>query len=161
MAQTLTAEDAKASLNDHVASKGAEIFEKYGPRIGWSELGRILSDKACVRYPCAIVFDAGPLQAGELAYPLPVGQRPEDGYTMHVHPRFAGCREVVPRLVLYQLVVVNYGMFASADDAETFGAAAFGISKDEYYRSMCALADDEGASCGSVAAVENGVQVRG
>jgi hypothetical protein len=32
----------------------------------------------------------------------------------------------VPALVLYQLVLVNYGEFVSADDAETFGASALG-----------------------------------
>jgi hypothetical protein len=38
--------------------------------------------------------------------------------------------------------VVNYGEFASADDAETFGAAALGLSKDDYYQAVCALADE-------------------
>lgn len=141
MEERLTAEDAKASLNEHVARKGAEVFEKYGPRIGWSELGRMLEDRACVRYPCTVVFDGGELQPGELAYPMPMGKKPEDGFKMCVHPRFASRREIVPRLVLYQLVVVNYGVFASSEDAETFGAAALGVSRDEYYRSLCELAD--------------------
>jgi hypothetical protein len=36
---------------------------------------------------------------------------------------------------------VNYGPFASPDDAETFGAAALGLDKDEYYARLCELAD--------------------
>ena len=52
--------------------------------------------------------------------------------------------ECVPGLVLYQLVLVNYGEFASADDAETFGAAALGISRDEYYATLCDMADEVG-----------------
>jgi hypothetical protein len=47
----------------------------------------------------------------------------------------------VPYLVLYQLVLVNYGEFASADDAETFGAAVLGFSQPEYYHALCELAD--------------------
>ena len=47
----------------------------------------------------------------------------------------------VPYLVLYQLVLVNYGEFSSADDAETFGAAALGMSKDAYYHRLCELVD--------------------
>jgi len=43
--------------------------------------------------------------------------------------------------VLYQLVVVNYGEFASADDAEIFGAAVLGLSKEDYYQGVCELAD--------------------
>jgi hypothetical protein len=50
--------------------------------------------------------------------------------------------EQVPLLVLYQLVLVNYGTFASPDDAETFGAAALGLTKDQYYYVLCGLADE-------------------
>src|ERR1019366_1294120 len=126
MAIQLTAEDARQSLNGHVAAKGAEIRTKYGPTIGWKELLRIMADRACVRYPCEIVFDAGPLEPGEFAHPVAKGERPEDGFTMYVHPFFMTQLERVSSLVLYQLVLVNYGEFASADDAETFGAAALG-----------------------------------
>jgi hypothetical protein len=60
---------------------------------------------------------------------------------MYVHPFFLTQLPQVPYLVLYQLVVVNYGEFASADDAETFGAAVLGISRDEYYQALCEMAD--------------------
>src|SRR6185503_16845032 len=70
MATKLTTEDARQSLNAHVASKGLEIREKYGPRIGWAELQRILQDRSCVRYPCEIAFDATPLEPGEFAHPV-------------------------------------------------------------------------------------------
>jgi hypothetical protein len=60
---------------------------------------------------------------------------------MHVHPFFLTQLPQVPCLVLYQLVVVNYGEFASADDAETFGAAVLGLSRDEYYHVLCETAD--------------------
>jgi hypothetical protein len=49
-------------------------------------------------------------------------------------------------LVLYQLVAVNYGEFASADEAETFGAAALGLTRDEYYAVLCAMADEIGGN---------------
>ena len=137
----LTGQDARESLNSHVQRRGAEIHEKHGPRIGWNELLLILADRASVRYPCDIVFDSTPLQAGELAHPVPKGERPEDGFLMHVHPFFSTQPEQVPLLVLYQLVVVNYGMFASSEDAETFGSSALGISQDDYYAALCRLAD--------------------
>lgn len=47
----------------------------------------------------------------------------------------------VPLLALYQLVVVNYGDFASADDALTFGATALGLTDDEYYARLCEVID--------------------
>jgi hypothetical protein len=137
-----SAHDARQSLNTSAAAIGAEIYEKYGPRIGWTQLLRILGDRNCVRYPCEIVFDATPLQAGEFAHPVAKGDHPADGFTMYVHPFFMLQLEQVPLLVLYQLVLVNYGAIASPDDAETFGAAAVGLPRDEYYSTLCALADE-------------------
>ncbi|PYJ07011.1 MAG: hypothetical protein DME25_04900 [Verrucomicrobia bacterium] len=146
MAQQLTAEDFRQSLNGHVAAKGEEIYLKYGPQIGWNELLQLLADRSAVRYPCEVVFDPGPLLEGEFACALPKGSHPEDGFKIHVHPFFATDPPRVAYLVLYQLVLVNYGEFASADDAETFGSAALGLSKDEYYQALCAMADQIGAS---------------
>ena len=140
----LTADDARQSLNGHVAAKGAEIRAKFGPSIGWRELLLILEDRESVRYPCEIAFDADQLQPGEFAHPLPRGDSPEDGFTIHVHPVFKLQLREIPLLVLYQLVLVNYGDFASSDDAETFGAAVLGISKDEYYNALCELAEQIG-----------------
>ena len=60
---------------------------------------------------------------------------------MYVHPFFMTQLPQVPSLVLYQLVLVNYGEFASPDDAETFGASALGMGKDEYYQKLCELTD--------------------
>jgi hypothetical protein len=141
MSKTLTADDARQSLSAHVAARGAEIYEKYGPRVGWDELLRILEDRTSVRYSCKIAFDPAPLQKGECAYPKPNSDKPEDGFVIYVHPLFRTQMERVAHLVLYQLVVVNYGEFASSEDAEVFGAAALGISTQEYYQSLCEMAD--------------------
>jgi len=144
MQTKLTAEDARQSLTAHVAAKGMEVHEKYGPRIGWLEMLRILEDRAACRYPCEVRFDSTHLQPGEVAYPAPKGERPEDGFTIFVHPVFEKQLERVPYLVLYQLVQVNYGEFVSPEDAEIFGAATLGLSKDDYYAELCSLADELG-----------------
>jgi hypothetical protein len=138
----LTAEDGRQSLSAHVEAKGLEIREKYGPTIGWKELLRILEDRTCVRYPCELVFDSEPLRTGEFACSLPKGDRPEEGFRIYVHPYFMMQLEKVPWLVLYQLVLVNYGEFASGEDAEIFGASALGLSQEEYYQTICGLADE-------------------
>jgi hypothetical protein len=141
MSRELTAEDARQPLSAHAAAQGAEVFARFGPCIGWNELARILEDRACVRYPCKVAFDPGPLQAGECAYARPNGATPEEGFVIHIHPLFRTRLDRVARLALYQLVVVNYGDFASPEDAEVFGAAALGISREEYYQSLCEMAD--------------------
>jgi len=134
-------EGVRQSLRAHLAAKGAEIHRKYGPHIGWDELVELLKDPDCVRYPCEIRFDAGPLLAGELAHPAAKGKRPEEGFTLFVHPGLATQLSEVPLAALYQLVVVNYGNFVSAEDAETFGCHALGLSQDDYYQALCKLAD--------------------
>jgi hypothetical protein len=144
MSKQLTTEDFHQSLNAHVATKGDELRDKFGSEIGWTELQRILEDRSLVRYPCEIVFDAAPLQEGEFAHPVANGEQPEAGFKICVHPFFATQPARVPYLVLYQLVMVNYGDFASPDDAETFGSRALGLSKDEYYQKLCEAADEIG-----------------
>lgn len=152
MPKQLTADDFRQSLNAHVAQKGDELHAKYGPDIGWSELQDIFNDRALVRYPCEIVFDASELLPGEFAHPVCKGERPEDGFVIHVHPIFSLRLDTVPHLAFYQLVVVNYGEFASADDAETFAAHALGLPRDVYYRALCGLADELESLCEPIAA---------
>jgi hypothetical protein len=142
MSTQLTAEDGRQSLNAHVAAKGAEIHAKYGPRVGWNELHHLLQDRAYVRYPCTIAFEYLPLQPGEFAHPVANGPQPEDGFTMYVHPYYMAQPEKIACLVLYQLVLLNYGEFATANDAEVFGANALGLSQEEYYAMLCELADE-------------------
>jgi hypothetical protein len=141
MSQQLTLADAQNSLTAHIADKAAAIRAKYGPRIGWKELHQILEDRECTRYPCEIIFDDTPLRDGEFAHPVAKSDNPEDGYRMHVHPFFGTEPGMVPALVLYQLVLVNYGDFASPTDAEIFGATVLGMDQDAYYRKLCELAD--------------------
>ncbi|HTU02247.1 MAG TPA: hypothetical protein VMG58_10545 [Candidatus Sulfotelmatobacter sp.] len=150
----LTLEDARESLTAHVAAKGAEIRAKYGPTIGWGQLQRILEDPAFVRYPCELAFDASPLEPDECAYPAAKGERPEDGFRLCIHPYFSVDPARVPLLALYQLVAINYGAFASPDDAEAFGAAALGMERDHYYAALCAMADE--ISTGHLAQGETG-----
>ena len=53
-------------------------------------------------------------------------------------PSFMLQLEQVPLLVLYQLVMVNYGAFASPDDAEAFGAGGFGPAQGGVLPRPCA-----------------------
>ena len=141
MPQQLTLDDAKQSLTAHLASKGAEIREKFGPRFGFAEMERLLADRDYTRYPVEIVFSASVLQDGEFAHPVAKSGNPADGFTMHVHPYFTTQLAYVPALVLYQLVLVNYGDFASPTDAEIFGASVLGMTQEDYYQGLCEMAD--------------------
>ena len=134
--------EARLSLTEHVATRAQEIRAKYGPDIGWSQLKRILEDRECVRYPCVLAFDAEPLLEGECAFALPLGDKPEDGFRLCVHPYFSVDPSRVPLLALYQAVAINYGAFASANDAEVFGATVLGMAQEDYYEALCSMADE-------------------
>ena len=142
--QKLSFEDAKQSLTCHAVEKGVQLREKHGPELTWSTLASILDDRSLVRYPCEIAFDASGLLPGEMAHPFPKGEQPENGFRLHIHPRYMTLLTDAVAIVLYQLVSVNYGEFACAEDGEAFGSAALGISPDEYYERLCLLADQLG-----------------
>ena len=149
MSSTLTADHARQSITEHVRAKGEEIHSRY-PQLGWAELLQVLDNRELVRYPCELGFEAAGLLPGEFAHAEPKGALPEAGFRMLVHPCFQADLERVPFLVLYHLVTVNYGDFASAEDAEVFGAAALGLSQEEYYGAVCKLADELEAHPGDV-----------
>lgn len=139
MARHCKAEEARESLSAEIAVKAAAIRQKYGPEIGWNELQKLLEDRDCTSFPCEIRFDAEPLLPGEFAHPVPKGMTREQGFIIYVHPFYATELARVPYLVLHQLVLINYGESATAEDAETFGSLALGLSKEDYYRALCEL----------------------
>ncbi|MGH7970665.1 MAG: hypothetical protein ACREIC_18215 [Limisphaerales bacterium] len=138
------AADKRRALSAQVASEGSELFAKYGPTVGWDTLRILLDDRAFVRFPCDIRFDAEPLLPGEFAHAALKGREPRDGYTVFVHPIYERQLQSVPYMVLHQLVLVNHGKEASADDAETFGSRALGLSKSQYYQVLCELSEQLG-----------------
>jgi len=134
----LSPEDARVALRDHALALARRGFEKYGGKIVPEE---ILQDQEIVRYPTTLRFGAERLQPGEFAFPEPLGETAADGFCLHVHPCFEDQAEALPLLVSYQIVAINYGGMATAEDAEWFGAVLLGLDKEAYYRRLCRLAD--------------------
>jgi hypothetical protein len=131
---------ARQCLSAELASIAADIRHQYGPDIGWEEIQTLLRDPHFTPFPCEIRFDSAPLLPGEFGHAVPRGSTREEGFIIYLHPRFASQLSRVSYLVLHQLVLINYGDAATADDAETFGSVALGLSKDAYYRALCDLA---------------------
>jgi hypothetical protein len=134
------------SLAELVATEGAVIRQKYGPRLGWDELLRLLNDRTLVRFPCEIRFEADPLLPGEFAHPVAKGRDPLEGFIIYVHPFYSNQLPHVPLLVLYQLALINYGDSATPEDAETFGSLALGLSREDYYEALCQLSRQIGGN---------------
>lgn len=144
MARQLKTQATRQELETRIAAEASIIRERYGPRLDWSQLLLLLEDRACVRFPCEIRFDAEPLLAGEFATVASRGLTEEEGFTIYLHPFYSLQLDQAVYLVLHQLVRVNHGAGAGPDDAETFGALALGVAKTEYYRTLCELSGQLG-----------------
>ena len=140
-----TEQEGRESLVAHAVEKALEARAAYGgegPGLSMQSLEVLLNDRKFVRHPVRLNFDAAALEAGEFAYPQPVSaDDPSEGFVMHVHPAFEGRADVIPLLVSYQLVCVNYGEIAGNEAAEAFGAALCGMEIEDYYQTLCRLAD--------------------
>jgi len=137
----ITPEGARQAMIAHAAATGAAIHDRLGGAPDYARLVPLLEDPETVRFPVQVVFDAGPLQGEEVAYPLPVDGRAANGYTMYVHPALAGRTTDTVAAILYGLVVVNYGEAATGEVGEAFGAAVLGLDREAYYRTMCRIVD--------------------
>lgn len=139
-----TAEEAQQSLRDHVVAKAMDARLRRGGLIDRVEMMRLLDDRAVVRYPLGVRFDAGPLQPGEFACLDSLGEHPRDGFCLFIHPMFENVDDLIPLLVAYYIPSVNYGDVASHVEAELFGASLLGIDVEEYYTILCSVADTVG-----------------
>lgn len=130
-----------SAVSQHVIEKGNEIRARYGPVIDYPVVLRILEDRRCIRYPVKIQFVSDGIDPGLFAKTDPVSENPDDGYVISLHPLFEQQSAVLPALILYQSVLVNYGDLATAEDAELFGSGILGLDRDTYYAQIAALTD--------------------
>jgi len=137
----LTEEDGYAALRGHLVERALVARERYGPDIDFQAIQKILVDPEIVRFATEVVFDADPLLPGEFAWAQPKGDTPSAGYRLVVHPCFEQRFRDLPKLIAYHIVSINYLDIATHEEAELFGAALLGLEVDEYYATICALAD--------------------
>ncbi len=141
MARQLTEHDASVALKDHLAAKAMNARLSYGLYIDAETIVKMLDDRTIVRYPVGIRFDDGPLEPGEFAVPVALGDHPSSGFCLFIHPYFEQQPEAWPLLIAYHIPSINYGEIVSHDDAEHFGATLIGLDTDTYYEALCELVD--------------------
>jgi len=137
----LTLEDGRRALAVHCLDIGHKLRETYGKAIDYELLQTILKDEAFVRYPVRLQFDSTKVENGMFAATERVSTDASAGFVIYIHECFKKRLGNVPALVFYHLVAVNYGEFATHNEAEEFGSSALGMEKEEYYQLLCCLTD--------------------
>lgn len=137
----ITLEDGRRALAVHALQKGSDLRKKYGSFIDFETFLKILQDEEFVRFPTRIIFDSSKIEKGMFAVVEKEADEPTKSYIIYVHEYFKKRLGDLPAVVLYHVVTVNYGDFATYNEAEEFGSAALGMEKDYYYQYLCRLAD--------------------
>jgi hypothetical protein len=136
-----TEQDGNEALREHIAVKAHEARLRYGLYIDAETMYRILDDRKVCRFPVGVRFDTEQLEPGEPAYPMPLGERPTEGFCLFVHPVFEDQPDLIPLIVAYYIAAMNYGEIVTREEAELFGATLLGLEIDTYYQAMCEIAD--------------------
>ncbi len=137
----LTLEDGRRAAGAHALERGHQLKLKYGNFVDRETLDRILLDRDFVRHPTRLKFSRDNLEPGMFGHAERSGDKASDGYIIYVHEHFEDRPGDLAALVFYLLVTVNYGDFATYNEAEEFGSSAMGMGKEEYYNYICRLAD--------------------
>lgn len=130
-----------SAITRHAIEKANEIRAHYGCDIDYPVILRILEDRKCTRYPVQLKFVSESIESSLFADSKAVSDNPDDGYIIAIHPNFEQNTEALPALILYQLVLVNYGDLATPIDAEFFGSTVLGMERDSYYEYIMLLTD--------------------
>ncbi|MCM8857626.1 MAG: hypothetical protein LC541_18310 [Candidatus Thiodiazotropha sp.] len=130
-----------SAVSKHAIEKAKEIRSRYGPDIDYPTLLQLFEDRRCIRHPVEIRFVSDGIEPGLFGKTELVSDNPDDGYVISLHQQFESQPEVLPALILYQSVLVNYGDLATADDAELFASTVLDLDREIYYTQIVTLTD--------------------
>ncbi|MBS0198677.1 MAG: hypothetical protein JSR77_18170 [Planctomycetes bacterium] len=141
MHQLCTEPRTRPSVRDRVLEQAETARRRYGPVINASVIFRILQDREVVRHPVRLRFDCEALEYGEFAHAEPIGDYPGAGFCLYIDPTFEHRPDVWPLLIAYHIPFINDAAIATHDDCELFGATLLAMHPEDYYESLCELAD--------------------
>jgi len=130
-----------SAVSIHASEKAREIRSRLGENIDYQAVVDMLEDRKSTRYPTQLRFVTEGIEPGMFAMTEAISDNPDDGYVISMHSVFEDQHDVLPALILYQLVLVNYGDLATANDAEIFGSTILDMDRDDYYDQIVSLTD--------------------
>jgi len=133
------------SLREHLLAQAVVAHQKHGP-ITFEKLEALLHDPDCLRYPVRLVYEYGEMAMHQFAQPDIDYRNPEqNGRVLYIRPALRDHPEQVVLAVVYMIPLVNYGRIIGDAHCLAYGATLLGKMETEFYREVCALADQAGA----------------
>jgi hypothetical protein len=132
------------SLRDHLVAQAAVAHQRYAPFTP-ANLDAFLRDPACLRYPTRLVFEFGEMAQHQFAQPDRDWRNPQsDDRILYLRPCLRDRPDHTLLAVAYMVPVLNYGDVATDEHCRCYGATLLGLVEEEFYRQICAMADDAG-----------------
>jgi hypothetical protein len=133
------------SLREHLLAQAAVAHQKYAPLTA-DKLEALLSDAECLRHPVRLVYEFGEMAMHQFAQPDLDWRDPEGkGRVLYLRPKLRERPDLLPLAVAYMVPLINYGEIINDAHCLAFGATLLGLTEEEYYAQLCALADLAGA----------------
>ena len=133
------------SLRDHLVAHAIVAHRKYAP-LSEDKLATLLRDPECLRYPTRLVFELGEMAGHQFAQPEVDDRDPtRNSRVLYLRPPLRERPDLLPLAVAYMIPVINYGDPIADEHCLLYGATLLGLTSEEYYIQMCALADFVGA----------------
>ncbi len=133
------------SLLEHLVAQADVARRKHGP-LSAGKLEELLHDPVCLRHPTRIVFEFGEMAMHQFAQPETDWRNTEqDGRVLYVRPLLRDRPDLLPLAAAYMIPLINYGEVIRDEHCLAYGSTLLGMTVEEFYQSICRLADLVGA----------------
>ena len=138
---SISAREFKEALFSHAFEWATKTKIKLGGPLTGDNLPVLLSKPGCLRYPTVVHFDRENMEPQQFAQPeiLTAGNGPL--CRLHVDPEIQNSNSPLHLIVAYMAASINYGDAATPDLAEMVGSILTGMPVEDFYNSICQIAD--------------------
>jgi hypothetical protein len=126
-----------AALFEHARFAAERARARLGSPLNPANLQAFLTDPQCLRYHTRLAFDRTGLEPHQFAQPELQGNE----CCLHVDPHLKDKPDMLYLAVAYMAAVINYGDAATPELAELHGSLLTGLSPEEFYLKISAIAD--------------------
>jgi len=126
-----------AALFEHARFVAERARARLGSPLNETNLPAFLIDPQCLRYATRIAFNRTGLEPHQFAQPELQGNE----CCLHVDPHLKNRPDMLCLAVAYMAAVINYGDAATPELAELHGSLLTGLSQEDFYLKISAIAD--------------------